>query len=161
MSPNNFNAKWIELSLKQRLKDSYLQKWNALVKQSSSGINYRIFKESFKLNNYFTFMSNRQCRILTSFRTRNHRLPIELGRWTGKPLGERLCERCKLEIGDEYHYVLKCSYFKDERLKYIKPYYRLHPNTLKFSQLMNSECKITIRNLCSFVELIMKADTRV
>ena len=93
-------------------------------------------KESFRINNYFSFLSNRKCRIFTSFRTRNHRLPIEMGRWTGKPLAERVRERCNSEIGDEYHYVLQCSYFTDERIKYIKPYYRFHSNTHKFSQLL-------------------------
>ena len=122
MAPNDVNANWIVQSLKQRLKDSYLQSWNARVEQCSSGVNYRLFKDSFKRNDYFTFLSNRQCRILTRFRTRNHRLPVEVGRWIKNSKAISRCERCNSEIGDEYHYVMECSYFEFERKKYIKPY---------------------------------------
>ena len=135
MAPNDFNANWIVQSLKQRLKDSYLQSWNARVEQCSSGVNYRLFKDSFKRNDYFTFLSNRQCRILTRFRTRNHRLPVEVGRWIKNSKTISRCERCNSEIGDEYHYVMECSYFEDERKKYIKPYYRRRTNTLKYNNL--------------------------
>ena len=42
LAPNDVNANWIVQSLKQRLKDSYLQRWNARVEQCSSGVNYRL-----------------------------------------------------------------------------------------------------------------------
>ena len=57
----------------------------------SSGINYRIFKTNFELNKYFLKLSNFQCRILTAFRTGNHRLPIEIGRWNATPVRGRIC----------------------------------------------------------------------
>ena len=51
--------------------------------------------------NRFTF-----CR----FRTSNHRLPIEVGRWENVERHNRLCQLCQSgEIGDELHYVLQCN----------------------------------------------------
>jgi hypothetical protein len=45
--------------------------------------------------NRFTF-----CR----FRTYNHRLPLEVGRWENVERHNRLCQLCKYgEIGDEFH----------------------------------------------------------
>ena len=85
---NEINVKWLVLSFKQKLKDHFFQNRNSLVEKASSGTNYKIFKDTFEQNKYFTFLTNRQSRILTSFRTRNHKLPIETGRWTGKPLNE-------------------------------------------------------------------------
>ena len=70
-APENINDKWLILSIKQKINDQYLQHWNSLVQVSSSALNYRIFKEHFDMNNYFKFFSNRQCKILTAFRTRN------------------------------------------------------------------------------------------
>lgn len=154
---NEINTKWLVLSFKQKLKDQYLQNWNALVEKASSGVNYRIFKDSFEMNTYFTYLTNRQCKILTAFRTRNHKLPIETGRWSGKPLNERLCGICKNKIGDEYHYLMECDYFKDQRKLYLKQYFTKRPNTHKLNSLMNSSNQKTIRNLSTFVEIIMKA----
>lgn len=111
LSQNNFRRQWFRLSFKQKLKDQFLQQWNSLINSSSSGINYRIFKTKFELNNYFCLLNNKQCRLLTAFRTRNHRLPIETGRWSNKPMRERVCHLCQVELGDEFHYLFKCNFF--------------------------------------------------
>ena len=79
-SHNEMNRKWFVEAFKQKLKDQYKQTWNSLVEQSSSGKNYRIFKDSFEINSYFSCLNNRESRLLTAFRTRNHRLPIATGR---------------------------------------------------------------------------------
>ena len=150
------NKKWFVQSFKQKLKDQYLQKWSSLVEQSSSGKNYRIFKDDLKINPYFAFLPNRYCRILTAFRTRNHRLPVEVGRWSSIPANERLCPLCSADIGDEYHYVMQCEFFKEQRKRYIKPYYTRNINTIKFNELMNHKSKTVIKNLCIFVDTIMK-----
>lgn len=109
---DEINAKWFIKSFKQKLVDQYKQNWNSLVDISSSGINYRIFKDNFQINRYFSFLSNRQCKILTAFRTRNHRLPVEVGRWSSIPLNERVCTFCATDIGDEYHYIMTCNLFQ-------------------------------------------------
>ena len=73
------------------------------------GVNFRFEKYLDVLNdkNRFTF-----CR----FRTSNHRLPIEVGRWTNIERHNRLCQLCQsCEIGDEFHYVLQCPNFLTER----------------------------------------------
>ena len=63
---------------------------------------------------------------------------------------------CQKDIGDEFHYILSCEYFQRERPNYIKPYYRRHPNTLKFKQLMNSTNSIELKKLCKFIQDINK-----
>ena len=153
---NEVNGKWFTQAFKQKLKDQYMQTWHALVDKSSSSVNYRTFKVTFEMNNYFSYLSNTKCKTLTAFRTRNHRLPVEVGRWSGIPLNERLCWLCKAEVGDEFHYLLKCTHFKDIRPKYIKPYFTKNPNVLKFNNLMNSTNKEIIRKLTAFIDIIIK-----
>ena len=153
---NEVNGKWFTQAFKQKLKDQYMQTWHALVDKSSSSVNYRTFKVTFEMNNYFSYLSNTKCKTLTAFRTRNHRLPVEVGRWSGIPLNERLCWLCKAEVGDEFHYLLKCTHFKDIRPKYIKPYFMKNPNVLKFNNLMNSTNKEIIRKLTTFIDIIIK-----
>jgi hypothetical protein len=153
---NNFNNKWFQLAFKRRVKDSYLQTWNEQLNNSSSSITYKIIKHNFGINKYFTILPNYQCRILTTFRTRNHRLPIEVGRWHNIPINERTCFLCYSNIGDEYHYILECKHFEDLRKKHIKRYYYNHPNILKFNLLLNSDNKSELLNLCKFINIITK-----
>ena len=150
------NKNWFRLSFKQKLKDQYLQQWNSLVNASSSGINYRIFKNCFGINPYFYFLNNTQIRILTAFRTRNHRLPIEVGRWGNKPINERICHLCKTDTGDEFHYLFNCNFFNEDRNKHIKSYYNKYPNTYKMNELMNSENALILKHLTLFTRIIMK-----
>lgn len=150
------NKKWFQLSFKQKLKDQYLQQWNSLLNSSSGAVTYRLCKNEFGINKYFYSLNNTECRILTAFRTRNHRLPIELGRWRNIPVSERKCHLCRMDVGDEFHYLFNCNYFCEERNLHIKRYYRHNPNTLKMTELMNSENAIVLKQMTKFAEKIMK-----
>jgi hypothetical protein len=48
--------------------------------------------------------------LFTKFRVSDHSLEIESGRYKNITREERKCKNCNLnEIGDEYHFFLKCS----------------------------------------------------
>jgi hypothetical protein len=50
-------------------------------------------------------------------------LPIEMGRFFSIDRSERICDLCnKEELGDEFHYLFNCTFFKDERKKIIPEY---------------------------------------
>ena len=83
-------------------------------------------------------------------RTRNHRLPIETGKWQKKQREERVCNLCKSEIGDEFHYVLVCQTLKNVRRQYLNKFFHVLPNTVKISELFNSKNTVTLRKLCEF-----------
>jgi hypothetical protein len=152
-----FNRKWFPLAFKQSINDQYLQNWNQISYTSTSSTNYRIFKTEFKQNKYYTLLPNYYARIFTAFRTRNHHLPIEIGRWNSTPLNERHCSHCtNTEIADEFHYLFNCIHFQEQRKQLIRNYYYINPNTLKFYQLFNSENKTQLVKLCKFIDIIMK-----
>ena len=47
----------------------------------------------------------------------------ETGRWYNISRNDRLCHLCDSnDIGGEFHYVMTCSFFHNER-KYYLPYY--------------------------------------
>ena len=59
------------------------------------------------------------------FRTTNHYLPIETGRWREN----RYCNLCNCQkLGDEYHYVLECSSLNDKRKQLLPKYYMKRHN---------------------------------
>ena len=45
---------------------------------------------------------------ILKFRLGSHYLPIETGRWSGRPRHERFSENCN-EVGDEDHVIYRCS----------------------------------------------------
>ena len=156
LSQNVINSKWFSKCFEQKLKDQYIQSWSALVDSHSSGTNYRIFKDSFGTSEYLKILPNYFTKLLFSFRTRNHKLPIEIGRWKSIPYSERECQLCLKDIGDEYHYIMSCESFIQSRRKFIKPYFINNPNCLKFNQLMNEPNINQLKNVARFINVINK-----
>ena len=157
LNQHSFNRKWFNLAFKQKLKDQYIQNWLGLVNTLSSSNSYQIYKGKFRQNLYFSYLNNKQIKVLTAFRTRNHKFPIEVGRWKSIPISERSCHLCNAELGDEFHYLFQCQAFENERKLCIKPYFVRRPNILKFNQLMNTTNKSEIRKLCKFIEHLLKS----
>ena len=92
---------------------------------------------------------------LLKFRTRNHKLQIQTGRWAGISLSERKCKLCFNDVGDEYHYLLRYKHFCVERTRFIKPYYFKRVNSVKYRDLMNTENKTQLKDLCKFIQIII------
>ena len=91
---------------------------------------------------------------LVKLRTRNHRLPIETGNWNRTPINERVCVNCN-QLGDEYHFLLKCPMFDHERKTFIKRYYVRNTNTFKLEQLMNTTNKVELFKLSKMCKTIL------
>ncbi|XP_070182616.1 uncharacterized protein [Littorina saxatilis] len=144
--------------VKQRLRDQFLQEWNTDVNANSLCFNYRIYKKDFCLERYLLCLPRKLQVKLAKFRTSNHKLPIHQHRFFNVPRNERLCDMCdKNELGDEFHYLFSCTdeSIVSERRKLISPYYRSHPNCLKYEQLMNCKSKIKLMKLARFVAHVM------
>ena len=76
-----FNHEWILKTVEQKLKDQYVQSWYSQVEMSSKAMTYRIIKTEFCFEEYLSLLPENFRILLAKFRTCNHRLPIETGRW--------------------------------------------------------------------------------
>jgi hypothetical protein len=82
---------------------------------------------------YFDILDNKNVVELCRFRTANHKLPIEIGRWNNTNRYNRMCTHCnKNKLGDEFHYILDCPFFEQDRNIYIPKYYYSRTNVLKY-----------------------------
>ena len=98
--------------IKQNLVDQLLQNWNSKLDNSSKGRNYNLFKSDIKCEKYLTKVNGSLIYTMFRFRTANHKLPVETGRWNNIELSERKCQLCESNyLGDEFHYLLECSFF--------------------------------------------------
>ena len=151
---SNVNGIWLKQSVRQKLKDIFLNDWYSSVENSSNSTFYRIFK-TFELEKYLYTTPRSLLSFLIRFRTRNHKLPIETGSWGRIPVNLRVCESCRNKVGDEYHFLFECDVFESERKKLIKKYYFNHSNTFKIEKLLNTRNKTEFTNLCKFIKIIL------
>ena len=114
------NCTWPLHTIKQRLKDQALQAWSHTVNNSPKCTNYRIFKSELEFENYLDDLPRNLAITLCKFRTSNHTLPIERGRYRQIPRHLRLCPLCPSnKLGDEYHFLVECHALSDLRKRYL------------------------------------------
>ena len=152
------NSKWLKLAIKRKLSDLFLNEWYSLVNYSSNSSFYKVFKQSFGIEDYLSYTPNASVFNFLKFRTRNHRLPIVTGSWGRNPipLNDRKCEYCNDKLGDEFHYLFECEKFANERVQYIKPYFFRRPTMFKVEQLFTKKDSPTFHKLCKFLMIIIR-----
>ena len=111
-------------AVKNSLQDQYVQEWDTIINNSFKCVLNRTFKRNFVLENYLTTLSPYNRKLLCKFRTINHiKLPIEVGRYSGRPRFTRNCDKCNMEkLGDEFHFLLQCPTLSDLRKTYLPIY---------------------------------------
>ena len=143
--------------MKQRLIDQFVQNWQTSLSDSSKALNYRIFKTKFEFEEYFNILNIGDAIRLCRFRTTNHYLPIETGRWRNIDRENRYCNLCNCQkLGDEYHYVLECSSLNDKRKQLLPKYFMTRHNVVKFFELLSTKKQSLLRKLCIFIKHINK-----
>ena len=144
----NFNMVSLSSYIKSILIDQYLQEWQSKTTQSPESLTYLSIKSEYALEKHFLSLPRKHFLNLFKFRTGNHKLPVEVGRWDGTDINNRKCSLCtQNDIGDEYHYLFKCPHFKTQRQLFMKPYYTRRPNMMKFGEIHKSNItSVLIKN---------------
>ena len=148
---NKISGKKILLCLRGKFDRYYLHKIKE-IKMGEDMINhnklrtYQSFKSSFTQEPYLTLVRNRNQRChLTRLRVSSHFLGIETGRFKTPvtPIHKRTCQYCKIgspslspqlpsPIDDEFHFLVQCPLFSNERSILFEKLGSLIPS---FSQL--------------------------
>ena len=150
--------KWLKRVIKQNLQDQFLQKWYSDMNNSSKGQVFRIFKQTFGMEYYLKTLSPKNQKIFVKFRTANHHLPVETGRWHRKFLSERFCILCNSgQIGDEFHFILECKSLENLRKNYLCKYYYQNPYIIKFHRIHANSQKESIGKTLLFIVKIYDA----
>ena len=150
------NITWLKKTIQQKLTDLFINKWYSEIEQSSKCNLYRTYKSKFGLEKYLVNTPPNLLFYLVKYRTRNHKLPIENGRWNNIPTNLRICNLCQKDIGDEFHYLLQCTVFSEDRKRFIKKKYFVKPNIYKFHNLMNNPNRKEVVKMCRFIKIILK-----
>ena len=146
------NRNWFVKSTRQKLTDLFLNEWKSQVESNSLCYKYRLFKQKLGFEEYLINAPAKFRNYLIKFRTRNHRLPIETGRWRRIPREKRKCHLCHSDIGDEFHYLLVCRALNNLRRQFIDARFISRPNIISFSSLLNVKNKGTLRKTVYFCQ---------
>lgn len=140
--------------LRQRATDIYNQEWHASLSEESRGSLYVTFQNNPSYPLYLEKVKiYKHALALCKFRTFNHKLAIETGRWhkpTPIPLSERTCPHCNV-LGDEYHFILECKYLLELRTNYLPKFYYSRPNMLKFIEIMSTNNNKLLNKLAAYI----------
>ena len=114
----------IKRTISKRIQEQVCEQWvmdlnrNA-AKQGEGGNKlrlYRTFKHDYHLEPYVEANLSRQQRSsLAKFRAGIAPINIEIGRFRGLPVAERVCPRCPQSVEDELHVLLHCPCYSDIR----------------------------------------------
>ena len=136
--------------------DQYKQEWLASVTSSGKCRAYHLFKREPEFEKCLKSLPQSDALELFKFRTANHKLPIETGRWDGTTLENRKCNLCEHEvIGSERHYLLECDYFSQPRNKYLSDI-GYSNNEYSYINLMKSTSQTLLRKIARFAKVIMQ-----
>ena len=105
---------------KSRLRKQFEKCWDDERDILSPGklTTYFKVKKTFNMEKYLMFDDFKLRRTLCRFRISAHDLRIEPGRYSKNPTdrADRICTWCNInEVEDEFHLLLRCKLFKDER----------------------------------------------
>ena len=104
----------------QRCDDIFLQNWHTSINENSQCTNYSIFKQSLQIEDYLVQLDDDAKYTIAKFRTRSHHLPVTNNRFQSNNTEDTTCPLCQNgEIGDEFHYLFKCTYFNESRNKFL------------------------------------------
>ena len=139
--------------IKQRQHDQYLQTWKDNISQSSRGNTYRLYKEQLYFESYINKLPEKLWTKILKFRTSNHYLRVETGRWNN----------IRIEF---VHYVMQWTlatssiifsfaiFFITQRVQLIHPYYYTLLSIYKFRELMENKRISTLKKLACFINII-------
>jgi len=142
-------------SLKNKLRDIFVQEWKGTIQSMSKLQQYCLFKSEFVCEKYLLkIQKNDLLKQFARFRLSSHHLEIEVGRFQGIDRDQRLCRCCNMNVVEsEYHFLLCCDNYRHLRLKFIG--HISWPTLNLFQTTMSSKKINNILGICKYLKEAM------
>jgi len=136
------------------LHEHFCKNWKEKVNNMPKLRTYTKFKNVYEIEPYvLSFMSRQRRSYLAQLRTGILPLQLEVGRWTNKPVEERLCLICNNGyVEDEVHFLFCCNSYDCER----QDFYNYMTNTTPNFIDMSSEQKLQLSMTKEHVQIFSK-----
>ena len=138
--------------IRANLKSQMTTKWREQLDNSSKCFFYKNYKSGIHRELFLSQLPEQYAIALVKFRCNNHKLPIEQGRKLGIAREERFCRKCDLNVlGDEFHFIMECPAYAEDRNKLIPPKFRRVKSTFNFCKLLSTNSRSVSLNLAKFI----------
>ena len=121
---------------------------------------YQKFKVNYETESYLDIIRTfDQRRAFTKFRTSNHNLAIELGRYTNTLTDDRICVFCSLNaIESEEHMLLNCTLYNSLRNHFFDKMnsFDIKANLNNYQEFLSSNNDKVINYLAIFISKCFK-----
>ena len=120
-----------------------LREWAAQVALTSDNRLNKNVKITFNFESYLN-LNNKTLRIaITKIRLSSHAFNVERRRWGPNRIDfiERKCSICKTEVEDEFHCLIKCPRFNNERIGLLPDYLISEPSVDIFLKYLRTESR--------------------
>ena len=154
LNPKSYKPDQLKNELTKKLKSANNLSWLNDINTKSTCRTYRTYKKEIKLEKYLLSLDSIERINLSKFRCGNTKIPVVILRYAHLNINyeDRKCTLCNLEeIGDEYHYIISCPHFHQQRQIYLEGQYLTDPDREKFSELMQSQNTSILRKLAKFI----------
>ena len=155
MQPNSHLSyvNWVKNSIKLRLNDIFKQEWHSQLYINRKCSNYRIFKDIFQFEPYLCNLDDKERKDLCKFRCRATNIPVASTHTFNSE--DELCKLCDMnECGDEFHYILRCPFFSEERKKMLNVNRKMI-NCLQMKAIFNRTSISKLKSLASFINIVL------
>ena len=142
---------------KQRIIDSYLQKWFSDINTSPKANHYKCFKSLLDVESYISFDIPFELRkLLANFRCSGHSLMTEKGRHNAIDAQYRFCPVCMetniYVVEDEYHFFFECRIYDEIRNSYFKQSWIRNKSLNMFYTIMESKNVENILKIANYLK---------
>ena len=145
------------IEFKQRMYDIHLQEWETELNMTSNFRIYKQIKNRFYFEEYLGIV-NKSFRIaITKIRLSSHLFYIERGRWSRPIVAaiDRTCTLCNT-IEDEYHCLIECPRFINERKGCLPLVLKNRPSMFSFINFLKCSDKMMLNKLGLLCFKVMK-----
>ena len=127
-----------------RLNDFAAEKWKTSVLSKPKLRTYMLFKSDLATEPYVDCCMSRFKRsIFAKFRCGILPLQLELGRFRGQAVNQRICQLCKNDVESEIHFLFECPRFDRNQFLQETDLINVQSNVEKIKKCMNVHQKIT------------------
>ena len=114
----------------RRIKDCTIQNYFSSLKKQGKMRTYIEYKHEFFMELYITKLHFKARQQMSKLRLSDHNLEIERGRYHRPSLKpeDRSCTFCPQKIENEFHFLIECTAYIDERQNLVNSLTRNFPN---------------------------------
>ena len=141
VNQNTFSKRQLIKCIGNKLQERYIRHWQRILDENSEIYcsklrTYKDLKDTYNLEKYLLLdIDKSQVKNYLRIRISSSKLMIEQGRHKNLEVNKRLCPTCQSDIETEFHFIMLCPSYKEQREKLLNNICNIIPSFKNMSEL--------------------------